>query len=253
MYGYIYITTNLINNKIYVGQHKHETYDTSYYGSGKLIKRAIEKYGIENFKNEILDTASSLEELCEKEIFWIKEKKSLCSQGNYNLLRGGQFGDITYGMNSEQLAEFRFKVAGKNNGMYESGKRGIHPKGYKGHHHDKKFSIIMHNRMKGENNPMYGVSSNNFKNGHPKGFKGHHHKETTHWRHSSDVEITLPNGDIILSNNLSKFCREYNIPRGIIDKVIKSGETYVAAGSATKTHSKYNGLSAQVIEKTIPR
>ena len=40
MYGYIYITTNLINNKIYIGQHKSKNYDKKYLGSGLLLKRA---------------------------------------------------------------------------------------------------------------------------------------------------------------------------------------------------------------------
>ena len=43
MYGYIYKTTDLRNNKIYVGQHKSEIFDTSYYGSGKIIKKIIKK------------------------------------------------------------------------------------------------------------------------------------------------------------------------------------------------------------------
>ena len=43
MFGYIYKTTNLINGKIYIGQHKSEVFDNSYYGSGKLIGRAITK------------------------------------------------------------------------------------------------------------------------------------------------------------------------------------------------------------------
>lgn len=43
MYGYIYKTTNLINGKIYIGQHKSEEYDSSYYGSGKKILRALKK------------------------------------------------------------------------------------------------------------------------------------------------------------------------------------------------------------------
>ena len=246
MYGYIYITTNLINNRIYVGQHKHTNYDNTYYGSGKLIRRAIDKYGLENFTNEVLETAENLEELCQKEIFWINKKHSLSKYGNYNLLKGGQFGDITYGMSQEEYAEHCAKMAGKNNGMYKSGERGIHPKGFKGHHHDENFSEIMHNRMSGSSNPMFKVSSNSFKNGHPKGFKGHHHDETTVWKHSKHLEITLPNGTVVTSDNLSKFCREYNIPRTIVDKVIKSGEKYIAKGSAIKKYSQYNELSAKI-------
>jgi len=49
----IYKTTNKINGKIYIG--KDTTSNPQYLGSGKLIKRAILKYGVENFTKEILD------------------------------------------------------------------------------------------------------------------------------------------------------------------------------------------------------
>jgi hypothetical protein len=39
MYGYVYITTNLINNKIYIGQHKSETFDSEYIGKFLMIQR----------------------------------------------------------------------------------------------------------------------------------------------------------------------------------------------------------------------
>lgn len=37
MYGYIYLTTNLLNNRMYIGKHKSDIYDKSYYGSGKIL------------------------------------------------------------------------------------------------------------------------------------------------------------------------------------------------------------------------
>ena len=40
-YGYIYKTTNLINNKIYIGQHKSTEFDANYMGSGIAIKAAF--------------------------------------------------------------------------------------------------------------------------------------------------------------------------------------------------------------------
>ena len=44
----IYRTTNLINQKFYVGKDTHN--NPNYYGSGKRLKLAIKKYGIENFQ-----------------------------------------------------------------------------------------------------------------------------------------------------------------------------------------------------------
>ena len=44
--AYVYIITNIINKKKYVGSSRKPQIDENYYGSGKLIKKAIDKYGI---------------------------------------------------------------------------------------------------------------------------------------------------------------------------------------------------------------
>lgn len=54
MIGYIYKTTNLINKKIYIGQHTADKFDTNYLGSGLLITKAINEHGKANFKAELL-------------------------------------------------------------------------------------------------------------------------------------------------------------------------------------------------------
>ncbi|UDY80688.1 GIY-YIG nuclease family protein [Geobacillus phage GR1] len=84
MYGYIYETTNLVNGKKYVGK-KTGPFNESYKGSGRLIKEAIKKYGSENFQTKVLEWCDSSEELCEKEIYWIKKLGTLSKYGNgYN-------------------------------------------------------------------------------------------------------------------------------------------------------------------------
>lgn len=88
----IYKITNLINDKIYIGK---DTTDTkNYFGSGLLIKRAIKKFGIENFKKEILCECGSNQELCEKEQYWIKKFDSNNLKKGYNISEGGDGGDV---------------------------------------------------------------------------------------------------------------------------------------------------------------
>ena len=87
MYYLIYKVTNLINNKFYIGAHKTKNKDDGYMGSGKLIKKAIQKYGINNFSKEILMECVSEIEMYEKEKHLVK----LC-EDSYNLKFGGEGG-----------------------------------------------------------------------------------------------------------------------------------------------------------------
>ena len=91
MFGYVYLTTNLINNKIYIGQHKfsEKRLDEKYLGSGKILLQAIQKDGIENFKCEVLCFCESQDELNAKEIFYIKQYKSQERNIGYNIVDGG--------------------------------------------------------------------------------------------------------------------------------------------------------------------
>ena len=61
----IYKITNTLNGKIYIG--KDTTSDPKYYGSGLLIRRSINKYGIDNFTKEIIDITEDYDELSDKE------------------------------------------------------------------------------------------------------------------------------------------------------------------------------------------
>ena len=95
MYGYIYITTNLINNKRYIGKKSKSQFVPNYLGSGTELWKDIEKFGAENFSVKIIDdTANSEKELCELEKFYIKKYDAVNSDGFYNIAEGGNGGRI---------------------------------------------------------------------------------------------------------------------------------------------------------------
>ena len=97
MYGYIYKTTNKLNNKIYIGQKKSNIFlNEKYLGSGKYLLRAIDKYGKENFEIELIDTANSRKELSDLEIFYIKKFNSTDHTIGYNIAKGGIGGGEVY-------------------------------------------------------------------------------------------------------------------------------------------------------------
>lgn len=88
----IYEIKNNINGKSYIGQYSGESFE-KYFGSGKLIKSAIKKYGLENFSKIILEECFNKTELNEKEIFWIDKLKTI--ENGYNLTEGGTGGDLS--------------------------------------------------------------------------------------------------------------------------------------------------------------
>jgi len=86
---YIYKTTNLINGKIYIGQHASNNKKDIYLGSGTYILKAIKKYGKENFKKEILyNSIPCRYHLDLKEQEYINKFNSLVPNG-YNISIGG--------------------------------------------------------------------------------------------------------------------------------------------------------------------
>jgi len=91
MYYTVYKITNLINNKEYIGVHKTSNLDDSYMGSGKILKRAQEKYGIDNFTKEILFRANSKESMFLME-HWLVDDGYIKRKDTYNIKLGGYGG-----------------------------------------------------------------------------------------------------------------------------------------------------------------
>jgi group I intron endonuclease len=98
----IYKTTNLINNKIYVGKHNENS--KHYLGSGWILHKAIEKYGRENFIRETIEVVNE-QNWREREIFWIKELNARDQNIGYNICAGGEGGPITYGADNPSFGK----------------------------------------------------------------------------------------------------------------------------------------------------
>lgn len=103
MYGYVYISTNLINGKMYVGQSKGK-FRENYFGSGKIISQSVLKYGESSFKVLPIEFCKSRSELNECEKKWIWFLDAIKSKSFYNIAKGGEGGHTIAGYNDEQKA-----------------------------------------------------------------------------------------------------------------------------------------------------
>jgi group I intron endonuclease len=90
-YGFIYITTNTINGKQYIGQSNYIKRNwRTYLGSGKALKAALKKYGKENFSREIIMDCSTKEDLNAMERHFIHINDAIKSPEYYNISPGGK-------------------------------------------------------------------------------------------------------------------------------------------------------------------
>lgn len=162
IYGYVYLTTNLINGKKYIGQHKGCHIDHNYFGSGLLVSKALKLYGKANFSCEILDIAYSKEELDTKEIYWIKQHNAVASNDYYNLDKGGVISGRSFGHEVSDSTREKLRIANLGKKLSEETKQKLSDarKGkYVGDNNNAKLPI---SRAKlkianhGENNPSYG-------------------------------------------------------------------------------------------------
>lgn len=90
MYGYVYKTTCLTNGKWYIGIKHSPTFIPKYFGSGKLLKAAVRKYGEDNFTVQILEECADCDSLTAAEVRWIRESDAVTDENAYNLSAGGQ-------------------------------------------------------------------------------------------------------------------------------------------------------------------
>lgn len=109
--GYIYLITNLVNGKLYVGctrvsiaRRWAQHCSAARKGSSLAIHRAIRKYGVDNFKIEVLEVANTIELMLSAEIRWITSHNCIVPNG-YNLTMGGEGVDFTVPAVREKLMQ----------------------------------------------------------------------------------------------------------------------------------------------------
>ena len=153
IYGIIYITTCLVNKKIYIGQTIHWQ-DKSYLGSGVALCESVKKYGRSKFKRKILKVCYNQKQLDAWEMIMIRKYNSTDKSIGYNVLPGtaNEFGAVNPTHIPEVVEKIRKKKKDKWGGenCYWYGKT-------LSEETKKKLSDKAKKRLSDpRNNPMYG-------------------------------------------------------------------------------------------------
>ena len=149
---YIYRITNKINGKTYVGQHKYKKLDDNYMGSGKLVRRAQKKYGIENFEKEILYSRIQYKTTADDvERFAIAKERAL-GKAEYNIADGGQGGALRKGKTPWNKGKHHSEETKRKISDVMKGKS-AHNKGW---HLSEEQKMHLSEINTGSNNPNYG-------------------------------------------------------------------------------------------------
>jgi group I intron endonuclease len=167
MNHYVYQITNNINNKIYIGKRscKCDIKDDTYFGSGYALKKAIKKYGKQNFSKTIIDICDDVEMAYELEAL-IVDADFIKRPDVYNLCGGGTGVGVSesspwFGKHHSEETKTKISAAiiGKTLSDETRTKISVNNVGFKGKRHSdetKAKMSINHADMKGENNPRFG-------------------------------------------------------------------------------------------------
>lgn len=143
MFYTIYKTTNLVNGKFYIGKHQTENIYDNYFGSGKLIKESIKKYGKSSFRKEILFVFETEEEMNNKEKELITIDLVL-NDDCYNMTVGGEGGPHFKDKNHSKESREKISKSSKNKVLSEQTKEKIskNNRGEKRFHSEKTKVLI---------------------------------------------------------------------------------------------------------------
>lgn len=108
-YGSIYIIRNTINNKVYIGQTKaniklrfQNHLSAARRGKDYVIGKAIRKYGEQNFYISLIEKCN-INNLNDREKYWISYYKSTNNKYGYNISIGGNVVKAIKELNKEEV------------------------------------------------------------------------------------------------------------------------------------------------------
>ena len=204
----IYLWTNLVNGKKYVGQttcfhRRMKTYRHTY--PNAYMEHAVNKHGLDNFDITILERDVPLDKLDEREQYWLDYYQSYDADKGYNIC----------------------KVAGTTEGV-------THTEEWCQKHSewlkdkwatDEDYRKFWHDKMSGENNYFYGKDFS----GELNPMYGKHHSQTTKDKLSKVIGKSVrcvETGDVYTS--ITRAAQAIGVTRCVVSEALHKG--YRAGG-----------------------
>ena len=129
LFHFLYKTTNILNNKFYIGVHTTDDLGDGYKGSGSTLNKAFKKYGKNNFNREILEFFETYEDAYNKERDVVNEE--LINNPNcYNNVIGGKGNSPGIVIARDNVSNHTIIIPKEefdNNDRYESVNKGTIP------------------------------------------------------------------------------------------------------------------------------
>ncbi len=165
----IYKITNKINGKSYIGKtnnfkrrmerHLKAINDDK---NNSVFKKALKKYGWENFSKEIIEDGLSKEDSSLQEKYYITLYRTFINYEDckgYNMTEGGEGGDTYSSKTKNELEEIKSKISkanqGDNNGMRKYGGLKGEKNGMYGKTHSEEHNLQISAKLKGKSRPTF--------------------------------------------------------------------------------------------------
>lgn len=239
----VYKITNIINNKIYIGMTGN--LETRWSGNGTQYRphnndnhrpfwNAINKYGWDNFKKEIIEDKLTFEEAIEGEIFYIAFFDATNREIGYNLSPGGNGGRI--------YLEHPKGMLGKEQTTYQK-------------ENHKKWASNKDNNCMTNGKVVWGETHE-----HPKGMLGKNHSEehkaflrtkTGSKSYSAKkIRAVLPNKEVKTFGCLKDCANHFDLSptSSVIRNLLKTNEPYVCSPKVRRNREKYESLEGLTLE-----